>query len=107
MIIESLGDVHKLIIGGYHCSSCVKRIGEMSLSFGINALVDLDLTDLFFSLYKNPKYFKIEEYNPRRFKEYIMSELSQISSSFAERQFNNMYGSKVYGFEESSLKKLK
>ena len=105
LIIESLGNVHKLVIGGYHYSDCVKRIGEMSIRFGIDTLIDLDLTDLFFTLYRNPLYFKIEEYNPERFKEYIMSELSQINPSFAEKHFKSMYSSEAYGFK-NSLKKL-
>ncbi len=34
---------------------------------GIDTTVDLDLTDLFFALYKNDEYFKIDEYNPQRY----------------------------------------
>lgn len=95
-IIKALGNVDELVIGGYHYSDCVKRIGEISLSYGIDTIIDLDLTELFFSLYRKEEYFIIEEYSRKRFKEYIIRELTQIGITFAEKQFNNIYGSPVY-----------
>ena len=62
--------VDKIVIGGFHFSDCVKRVAEFCLENGINTLVDLDLTDFFFSLYYQEKYFKKDEYSPERYKEY-------------------------------------
>jgi len=61
-LINQLGDIEKIVIGGYHFADCVKRVGETALAMGVNALVDLDLTDLFFGIYKQKDYFNIEEY---------------------------------------------
>lgn len=66
LLIEQLGDVEELVIGGYHFADCVKRVGEIALAMGINTIVDLDLTDLFFNLYKQENYFNIEQYKPHR-----------------------------------------
>lgn len=36
-----------MIVGGFHYSDCVKKVGKMALNIGINCLVDLELTDYF------------------------------------------------------------
>lgn len=101
-LIEQLGDVEELIIGGYHFSSCVKRVGEVALTMGINTVIDLDLTDLFFNLYKHEEYFNMEEYNPERFKRYMME--PDLSEEIALEQFNLVYPSPAYGFREEKYK---
>lgn len=101
LLMKQLGDVEHLVIGGYHFSSCVKRMGEIALTMGINVTIDLDLTDLFFSLYEQEEYFNIKEYNPEKFKKYMIEETTL-------KQFNLMYSSLCYGFsneEETTFKK--
>lgn len=104
MIIDQLGNIDNLVVGGYHFSDCVKRVAEWALNSGIDTLVDLDLTDLFFSLYKKKDYFKIEEYSPKRYKNYIIKSALEYGENFAERQFNIMYQSPIYGFYEEDKK---
>lgn len=70
-LLMQVGDIDKLIVGGYHSQDCVKRVAEYAQSKGIDTLVDLDLTDLFFKLYQEVDYFNILEYNPERYKEYV------------------------------------
>jgi len=109
-LINQLGDIEKIVIGGYHFADCVKRVGETALAMGVNALVDLDLTDLFFGIYKQKDYFNIEEYNPEKYKEYWMKEEKKYSSNkFAEELFSIMYPSLCYVFneEEKCMKKEK
>lgn len=105
LLIEQLGDIEELVIGGYHFSDCVKRVGEMALAMGINTIIDLDLTDLFFNLYKQEDYFNIEEYNPNKYKEYMLNKAAKYGEKFAEKQFNSMYSSLVYGFDEECKKR--
>ena len=105
LLIHQLGNIEELVIGGYHFSSCVKRVGEIALKMGINTIVDLDLTDLFFYLYRQEDYFDIEKYDPNKFKKHMINDLSRDGEEFAERQFNNMYSSIVYGFDENNRKK--
>jgi len=93
-----------LVIGGYHFSDCVKKVGEMSLAMGINTIIDLDLTDLFFSLYSQEDYFNIEQYNPNKYREYMLNRLAEYGEKFAEKQFNSMYPSFIYGFDEKDKK---
>ena len=69
-LIEQLGNVNKLVIGGYHFSDCTKKVGEAALTMGIDTMIDLDLTDLFFSLYRQKEYFNVEQYNPKRYQEH-------------------------------------
>lgn len=99
-LIKQLGNIDELVVGGYHAQDCVKKVGETALNMGINTIVDLDMTDLFFGLYKQVDYFKIEEYNPQKYKEYFYQKASWYGEEFAERQFNRNYSSPVYGFNK-------
>jgi len=103
-IINQLGGVEELVIGGYHAQDCVKRVGEFALANGINTLVDLDMTDLFFNLYRQDDYFDIESYSPERFKNHMLGKMKRYGDEFAERIFNNNYHSDVYGFGEFNKK---
>lgn len=105
LLIKQVGNVEELVIGGYHCSDCVRRVGERALLMGINTIIDLDLTDLFFNLYTREEYFKIEEYSPKKYKEYVLNEAERCGEKFAERNFNNMYSSLVYGFDTDNLER--
>ena len=103
-LINQLGDVEELVIGGYHAQDCVKRVGEVALENGINTIVDLDMTDLFFYLYKQEDYFDIESYSSSRFKNYMLEKMKRYGDDFAEKMFNRNYQSKVYGFGELNKK---
>ena len=100
LLINQLGEVDELVIGGYHAQDCVKRVGEKALENGINTLIDLDLTDLFFSLYRYAEYFKVEEYNPAKFKSFMIKKSSRYGEEFATELFNRNYQSQVYGFDD-------
>jgi len=103
-LIDQLGDVEELVIGGYHAQDCVKRVGEVALENGINTLVDLDMTDLFFYLYKQDDYFDLESYSPSRFKNYMLERMKRHGEEMAQKMFNRNYQSEVYGFVESNKK---
>lgn len=104
LLIKQLGDVEELVIGGYHFSDCVKRVGEMALAMGINTIIDLDLTDLFFNLYRQEDYFNIEEYNSEMFKRKMMKHNLRYGEEVALEQFNFFYSSPVYGFDKECKK---
>ena len=104
MLINQLGDIEELVIGGYHAQDCVKRVGEVALANGINTLVDLDMTDLFFNLYRQDNYFDLESYSPERFKNHMLGKLKRYGGEFAEEMFNRNYQSDVYGFGDSNKK---
>ena len=96
----------ELVVGGYHVMDCVKRVAEVALQSGINTLVDLDLTDLFFNVYKQKDYFDMENYSSEKFKMNMISRHGDEYTEFEERLFNRNYSSPVYGFTNSSSKKL-
>lgn len=104
LLIEQLGDIDKLVIGGYHFADCVKRVGEVALNMGINTVIDLDLTDLFFNLYRQEEYFHIKEYNPEKFKRHMMKYDLRYGEEAALEQFNFVYSSLAYGFDDNSFK---
>ena len=106
LLIEQLGDVDELVVGGYHAMDCVRRVAEIALQRGISTLVDLDLTDLFFNLYKQKNYFDIENYSPERFKQNMISRHGYEFTEFEERLFNRNYSSPVYGFVKQPNKRL-
>ena len=106
-IINQLGNVDKLIVGGYHAMDCVKKVAEVALENGIDTLVDLDLTDLFFYLYKLKEYFNKEKYDPIRYKSYVINKKSEQNVELTERTFNRNYDSNVYGFSGENYVKNK
>ena len=103
-LLSQLGNVDELVIGGYHANDCVKRVGEVAISNGINTLIDLDMTDLFFNLYKQDDYFDLESYDPNRFKSYMLKQMNKYGDDLAERMFNRNYYSSVYGFDKLNNK---
>lgn len=98
LLIEQLGKVDKLVIGGFHAQDCVKKVGEFALKSGIDTIIDLDITDFFFHLYNDKNYFRIEGYNPIRYKQYIINKMNRYGDKFAEKIFNRNYSSPAYGF---------
>ncbi len=103
LLLNQLGEVDKLVIGGYHANDCVKRTGETALNMGIDTIIDLDMTDFFFSLYKQKEYFKIEEYDPKRYKNYAFHQAQKYGEDLI--YFNRTYSSSIYGFNEQSKKR--
>ena len=104
-LLKQLGDIDELIVGGYHAMDCVRKVAEVSMQNGINTLVDLDLTDLFFNLYNQKNYFIVDSYNPSRFKEYMINKRGPEDVEFSERIFNRNYDSLVYGFDTNETRK--
>ncbi len=102
LLIKQLGDIDKLVIGGYHLD-CIKKVGKAAINTGIETLVDLDLTDLFFSSYRQENYFKIEEYNPLFYKQYVLNNNQKYGEEFAEKYFNDLYSSPIYGFSNEQI----
>ena len=103
-IINQLGRVKKLVVGGYHAQDCVKKLGEAAIENGIDTIVDLDMTDLFFNLYRQEEYFDLDSYNPERFKNYILSKIKRYGEEFGEAHFKSNYQSEAYGFGYSNRK---
>lgn len=103
LLVKQLGAIDKLVVGGYHATDCVKRVAEMAINLGINTLVDLDLTDFFFNLYKQKEYFKIAEYDPLHYKNHILKQHQEYGEEFAEKLFNNLYSSPVYGYSNNKI----
>lgn len=58
----------------------LKKVKELALNIGINCLVDLDLTDLFFNLY-NTNYFDVNLYDLERFKEYMIRKMNRYGDT--------------------------
>ena len=107
LLLDQLGDIDELVVGGYHANDCVRRVAEAALQKGISTLVDLDLTELFFYLYKQKNYFDIENYSPERFK--INNLIICHGNDYTESDidwFDKSYSSPVYGFMKQSNKRL-
>ena len=104
-LIAQLGDFDEIVVGGFHFGDCVKRVAEYCYQCGTSVLVDLDLTDLFFNIYHKKDYFKIDEYNPKNYKNYILLNSRFSNKELAERLFERNYNSPVYGFENIEEKR--
>lgn len=105
LLLQQLGTVDELVVGGYHVMDCVKRVAEVALDFGIDTLVDLDMTDLFFNVYKQKDYFDIDNYSPERFKINMINRFGDRRIELEERLFDRNYSSPVYGFSKESSKR--
>ena len=97
-MIKQLGDFDTIVIGGFHFADCVKRVAEYCYNQGYQTLVDLDLTDLFYSVHCIREYFDIYEYDPREYKEFMIQSMSRnLPKEVVEKIFLNSYASPVYG----------
>lgn len=101
LLIEQLGDIDKLVVGGYHAQDCVQKVAQTAFDLGIETLIDLDMTDYFFSLYRNETYFNINQYSPKKYKEYAYSKTKRYTTHFIDKLFNKTFQSPVYGFNTS------
>lgn len=95
-LLNQLGNVEELVVGGFHSTDCVKKVAEVALQNNIDTLVDLDLTDLFFNLYRRENYFNKEIYDPTRLRQTL------INSSVIDTIDEN-YSSPVYRFNNSRI----
>lgn len=107
LIISQLGNIDELVVGGYHAQDCVKRVAETAFNLGIQTLIDLDMTDFFFNLYREDDYFNIEKYSPQKYKEYMYSKVERYGEDFINKEFSETYSSAVYGFNESNIARKK
>ena len=98
LLLNQLGNIDELVVGGYHVLDCVKRVAENALLKGINTLVDLDLTDLFFKLYQQKEYFDIYNYDPDKLRSFMVYRRGEERKSFEERIVDRNYSSPVYSF---------
>jgi len=97
-IIKQIGDISKLVVAGYHSTDCVRRTSEVALEKGIDVLVDLDLTDLFFGLYKNREYFDKEIYDASKLRNYMINKRGEEYKELMTRIIDETYKSPVYNF---------
>lgn len=104
LILKELINSSEIIIGGFHYGDCVKRVGEQALELGLNCIVDLDLTDLFFNLY-NTEYFDQCNYNPQNFKEYMINKMNRYNDELTQRIFKRNYSSPVYGIYNNEIER--
>ena len=105
LLLQQLGTIDELVVGGYHVMDCVKRVAEVALDFGIDTLVDLDMTDLFFNVYKQKDYFDIDNYSPARFKTNMINRFGDRRTELEERIFDRNYSSPVYGYTKEDSKR--
>ena len=96
-LLNQLGNVEELVVGGFHSTDCVKKVAEVALQNNIDTFVDLDLTDLFFNLYRKENYFNKEIYDPTRLRQTL------INSSVIDTIDEN-YSSPVYRFNNSKIR---
>ena len=115
LLINQLGeDIEKLVVGGYHAIDCVKRVAETGLKHGIDTVIDMDLTDMFTSIYWHQDYFDVEkEYNPEDYMEFRMKQLENNTykedwpewEETERNEFLETYSSLAYGFTKTHSKK--
>lgn len=104
-IINQIGKTDEIIISEYHFQDCVKRYAKICIDLGIKTLVDLELTDLFFYLYRQ-NYFVKENYNAMRYKEFLSQTFSKtLDNESIANLFANQYNEPYYGFEEDKKTK--
>lgn len=94
-VLDQVGKVDKLVIGGFHGNDCVKRFAlHCYYQRDIDTLIDIDLTEMFFYLHTKKEYFKIDEYNPYRYKKFLKSKDNIMTINY-----DNLYVSPIYGMD--------
>lgn len=54
----------EVIVGGFHCNDCVEKFAKEIYSINHNAMIDGDLTELFWGVSKSIEGWDINNYNP-------------------------------------------
>lgn len=103
-LLNQLGNIDNLVIGGYHSMDCCMKVADYAMKKGINTLVDLELTDLFFNNYESED-FDISKYNKKAFKRRTLDYIGE--GVFGESIFYSMFNNPVYGFYEEDLRLIK
>lgn len=103
-IFNKVGHVDQIVIGGYHHSDCVRRVAEYFNQKGINTLIDLDLTDLFYNRYYLND-FNINNYDLDQQKNQLISIFKILFEEEYEQKFNEIYGSTIYQFDNNKVDK--
>lgn len=100
-LFEQIGEIDEIVIGGFHEADCVRRVAEYFLKNGVDTMVDLELTDFLYHLYKQP-YFNREKYNPANYKQYNIALGLKYGENmeFISKQLEKKYSSSVYKFNE-------
>ncbi len=55
-VLDEIGNVRELRVGGFHFSDCVQRFAEIAYFRGLSVLVDDELTELFGGFFENPEF---------------------------------------------------
>lgn len=107
-LINQLGEVDEIVIGGYHATDCVKKIANACNMKGIDTLIDVDLTDIFFALYRQNDYFDKNYYDPVKYRDYIKNEMMNgiMSEEELEAQIKERFDSPTYKMFETTNRKL-
>ena len=73
-LLSQIGPLDEIVVAGHCAHDCVAIVAQTAHKLEIDALIDLELTDLFFSLYGwgyfNEESF-IEEYSPNKLYKYL------------------------------------
>ena len=106
-LLDQLEGVQELVVGGYHWSDCVKRVGERAIERGIDTLVDIELTDIFFGVYFQD-YFKVEDYSRERYLNYRMDldKMLGYDIDSSLESFYKIYESPVFGYQKVKDRKM-
>ncbi len=67
-LFDQIGVMDEIVVSGFHSGSCVEEVAEYAYKSGVDTLVDLELTERFEYLYRQPE-FKIDSYNPADLRE--------------------------------------
>lgn len=106
-LLNQIGNVDKLLVGGYHWSDCVKRVVDKAIDLGIDSIIDLDMTDIFFGIYEDD-YFKVdEEYDPNKYKQRLIDRNVAYLKDPMMESIKERFGAKAFGFDFDEIKKTK
>ena len=100
-LLEQVGNVDEIVVGGFHVYDCVKRVAEHFYEKGIDTMVDLELTDLLYTVYRQ-SYFNKEIYNPANYKQYMIALGLRCGERLEEihDNLNKRFGSPIYRFND-------
>lgn len=104
-LLKQVGEVDYLVVSGFHIQDCVKKVATFAHECGISTLIDIDLTEHFFYLYKQKDYFCIDNYNPIRYKDFVNTLALKLKDERLMIKFIEEHKSPIYGlFSEEDIK---
>ena len=90
-----LKNISELVVSGFFSRYYVKQMAKLASEKGVNTVIDLDLTEIFFLFYNKSGFLTKEPYNPDKFYEFYINFFKDAYPD-CEKDLYEIFGDPIY-----------